>query len=130
MRRLMLIDAEGDLVGDGDAVAFEGHDFFRMVGQNTNVLEPEVDQDLRADSAFMLHQPLTRGRAVQLAARVNVNLRQYAWRLGGFNAKAAAGVMQVQKNTAFLFSNGFERALDKLVAIARCGTKHIAGEAV
>ena len=36
-------DAQGDLVSDGDAVAFEGDDFFRMVGEDSDVFEAEVD---------------------------------------------------------------------------------------
>ena len=41
--RLGLVDAEGDLVGDADAVAFEGDDLFGVVGEDANVLEAEVD---------------------------------------------------------------------------------------
>lgn len=32
-----LVDVEGDLVGDGDAVAFEGYYLFRMIGEDANV---------------------------------------------------------------------------------------------
>src|SRR2546429_6594484 len=49
-------DAQRDLICDGDAVAFQRDDFFGMVGENPNVSEAEVDQDLRAYSAFVLHQ--------------------------------------------------------------------------
>ena len=69
------IDAKGDLIGDGDAVAFEGDDFFRMVREDADVLEAEVDQDLRADTAFVLDQPLTRRFAIELAALVKMDLR-------------------------------------------------------
>ena len=78
-------DAQGDLVGDGDAVAFEGDDLFRMVGEDANVPEAEVDQDLRADAAFVLHHALARGFAVELAALMKMNLRQRAWFLRGID---------------------------------------------
>src|SRR6266567_8009810 len=76
-------DAEGDLVSDADAVTFEGHDFFRVIGEDANVFEAEVDQDLRADAAFVLDQALARGFAVELAALVKMNLRKRAWLFGG-----------------------------------------------
>src|SRR6266700_6633552 len=56
MGGLGLVDAEGDLVGDADAVDFEGDDFFRVIGEHANVLEAEVDQDLRANATFVLDQ--------------------------------------------------------------------------
>ena len=59
-----MLDAEGDLVGDADAVAFEGDDFFGVVGEDANVLETEVDEDLRADAAFVLDHALAGGLAV------------------------------------------------------------------
>ena len=43
MRGLGKFDAQGHLIRDGDAVAFEGHDFFRVVGKNANVFEAKVD---------------------------------------------------------------------------------------
>lgn len=108
-----LVDAEGNLIGDGDAVSFEGDDFFRMIGQNTNVLEAEVDQDLRADSAFMLDHALASGFAIELAALVNVNLRERArGGVGCIHAEAAAGVMKIEKNAAIFLSDGGKRASD------------------
>lgn len=56
-----VLDAERNLVGDADAVAFEGHDFFRVIGENANIFQAEVDQDLCADTAFVLYQALARG---------------------------------------------------------------------
>ncbi len=37
--RARLVDAEGDLVGDADAVAFQGDDFFRVIGEDADFLE-------------------------------------------------------------------------------------------
>ena len=105
MRRLMLIDAEGDLVGDGDAVAFEGDDFFRMIGQDTDVFQAEVDQDLCAYATFVLYQALARWRAIKLAARVHVDLRKHAGFGGRFDAKSASGVVQVKKDAPVFFGD-------------------------
>src|SRR5260370_42678219 len=63
-----LLDAQGHLVGDADAVALEGDDFFRVIGEDANVLEAEVDQDLGADAAFVLDHALARRLAIKLAA--------------------------------------------------------------
>ena len=69
---------DGDLVGDGQAVAFERDDFARMIGEHAQRCEAEVDQDLRADAAFVLQQALARDVLIELAARVIHNARQFA----------------------------------------------------
>ena len=95
MRRTRLLDAQGDLVGDADAVAFQGDDFFRVIGENADVFEAEIDEDLRPDAAFVLHHALASGLAIQLAAGMKVNLRQRA-RLGGrLNPEATAGMVEI-----------------------------------
>ncbi len=104
-----VFDAERNLVGDTDAVAFEGDDFLRVIGKNTNIFQAEVDQDLCADTAFVLYEALARWRAIELSARVNVNLRKNARLTSGFDAKAAACVVQIKKDTAILFGNCGER---------------------
>src|SRR6267378_4012537 len=91
-----LLDAQRHLVGDADAVAFEGDDFFRVIGEDANVLEAEVDQDLCADAAFVLDHALPRKLAIELAALVEMNLWENAGFLGGFNTEAASGVMKVE----------------------------------
>src|ERR1700675_4177715 len=116
-----MVDAEGNLVGDADAVAFEGDDFFRVIGEDANVLEAEVDQDLRADAAFVLDHALARRFAIKLAAFVKMNLRERAGLFGGFDAEAASRVMKVQKYAAFFFGDGGQRARDEFAAIARGG---------
>src|SRR3979490_294392 len=130
MSWLGLVEAEGDLVGDADPVAFEGDNFFRVIGEDANVLESQVDQDLRADAAFVLHHALACGFAVELAALVKMNLREHAGFFGGFDAETASGVMQIEKNAAILFGDGFERTRNELRAITRCGAKNITSEAV
>src|SRR5260370_2979716 len=91
-----LLDAEGDLVGDADAVAFEGDDFFWMIGEDANILEAEVDQDLRADTAFVLNHALARRFAIELAALMKMDLGEHARLLGRIDAEAATGVMEIQ----------------------------------
>ncbi|SRR5258708_32958800 len=102
-----LPDAQGNLVGDADAVAFESDDFFRMIGEDANVLQAEVDENLRADAAFVLDHALTSGFAIELSALVKMNLRERTWLFRGFNGEAASCVMEVQEYTAIFFGDGF-----------------------
>src|SRR5260370_3231705 len=107
MRRLRLVDAQGDLVGDADAVAFEGDDFFRVIGEDANVLEAEINQDLRADTAFVLDQALARRLTITLAALVKMNLRKRAGFSSGIHGEAAACVVEIEKNAAVFLGNSF-----------------------
>lgn len=102
-------DAQRDLICDGDAVAFQRDDFFGMVGENPNVSEAEVDQDLRAYSAFVLHHALASGLAIELASLVYMNLWQRARLFGGIDGEATAGVMKIKEHAAIFFGDGFER---------------------
>ena len=111
-------DAERDLVGDADAVALEGYDFFRVICQDANILQAEVDQDLRADAALVLDHALAGWLAVELAAFVNMNLGQHASCFGRIDTESTAGVMEIEENAAVLLSDGRERLGNKLVAIA------------
>src|SRR2546429_7373823 len=117
MRGLGLIDAQRHLVGDADAVALEGDNFLRMIGENTNVLEAKVDQDLRANAAFVLHHALARRLAIELTTLVEMNLGKRAEFFGGFDAEAASGVVEVKKDAAVLFGAGCQRARDKVAAV-------------
>ncbi len=125
-----LVDAKRDLVGDTDAVAFQSDNFFRVVGEDANVLEAKIDQDLRADAAFMLNHALARGLAIKLAALVEMNLREHAGFLGRIDTETAAGVVQIEKNAAVFLGDGRKGARDKFAAIARGGSKDISSEAV
>src|SRR6267143_3338329 len=130
MRGAWLVDAQGDLVGDADAVAFEGNDFFRVIGEHANVFEAEVDQDLRADAAFVLDHALAGRFAIELAALVKMDLRECAGLFGGFDAEAAARVVEVEKYAATFFGDGFQGAGDEFAAVAGGGTEDVTGEAV
>ena len=108
MCRLALVDTERDLIGDGDAVAFEGDNFFRMVGEHANILEAEVDEDLRADAAFVLDHALASRFAIELAALMKMNLRERAGLLGRIDGKAPAGVMEVKEDAAVFLGDGLQ----------------------
>ena len=130
VRWLLLVDAEGDLVGDGDAVAFEGDHLFGVVGEDANVFEAEVNQDLRADAAFVLDHALARGLAVELAALMKMNLWQRTGLFAGIDGEAASRVMEIEEYAAALLGDGFERTRYEFAAIADRGTKNVSGEAV
>ncbi len=104
---LGLVEAQGHLVGDADAVAFEGDNFFGVIGENANVLEAEVNQDLRADAAFVLDHALAGRLAIELAALVEMNLRKGAGFSSGIHGKSAASVVQVEKNAAVFLGDSF-----------------------
>ena len=103
-----LFDVQRDLVGDADAVAFEGDDFFRVIRQDADVLEAEVDQDLRADATFMLDHALAGRLAIELAAFVKMDLREGAGLFGSIDREAASSVMQIEKDAAVFLGDGGE----------------------
>src|SRR5271157_3557114 len=86
-------ELQGDLVGDTDAVAFEGDDFLGVIRDHADVREAEVDQDLRADAAFVLDHALAGRFAIKLATRVKVDLRQGAGSFRRIDGEAATGMV-------------------------------------
>src|SRR6202171_4830231 len=118
MRGAPLLDLERNLIGDGDAVSLQGDDFFGMVGEDSYVLESEVNQNLRADAAFVLHHALAGRLAVELAPRMQMNLRQCPWLRRLINAESATRVMQINKDAAIFLGDSCERAGDQLGAVA------------
>ena len=123
--------AERNLFGNGQAVTFERHNFFRVIGQNPQALQSQVDQYLRADAAFMLQKPLPRHIHIQLFARVVQNVRERARNRGNrFDAKTAARVMKIDEHAAIFLDDGFERAFNNFVAIAFRGRENVPGQAV
>src|SRR5258708_4148466 len=113
-----LLDAQGHLVGDADAVALEGDDFFRVIGEDANVLEAQADQDLRADAAFVLDHALARRLAIELAALVEMNLGKRTWFFGGFDAEAAARVLQVEKDASVFLGDGAQLSRNHFASLA------------
>ena len=83
-----------------------------------------------ADAGFVLDEALAGGFAVELAAGVNVNLRELSGFVGLIDAEAAACVMEIEKRATIFFGDGFERAVDKISAIAGCGAEDVSREAV
>ena len=110
MRWLGGFDAQGDLVGDADAVAFQGYYFFRVIGQDADVFQAQVDEDLRAYAALVLNHALAGGFAIELAALVEMNLGQGAGGFGGFDAEASTGVVEIEKDAAVFFGDGGQGA--------------------
>ena len=88
-------EVQGNLVGDANAVTFKGNHLLGVVGYDADVFQAKINQDLRADAAFVLHHALPRHFAVQLPARVEMNLGEDARRFRGFDGEAAAGVVEV-----------------------------------
>src|SRR5215475_7164081 len=130
MRGLVLVDAERNLLRNAHAVALEGNDLFRVVGENPNILQAKINKDLRADPALVLHQALARRGAVKLSPRMDMNLRQYSGFFRRFDSKSAAGVVQVQEYPATLPGDFRQGLRNKNVAIAGCGTEHVASQTV
>ena len=64
-----------DLIGDREAVTFERDDFSRMIGEDAQILESKINQNLRADAAFMLQLTLPGDVPVKLATRMIQNMR-------------------------------------------------------
>src|SRR5271168_4820035 len=101
-----------------------------MIRQHANPAQSQIDQNLRADAAFALHQALTSQILIELAALVKADLRQpLAFVHARIDLKSAAGVMQVDEHAAPRLSNRAERPLDNRVAIARDRTEHVASQA-
>src|SRR5882762_621179 len=128
-----LLRPDGDryLVGDRQAIPFEGDDLPWVIGEHAQASQAEVDQDLCADATFVLQQPLPGGVPVELAARVIQNMRQRAGSgRGGIDPEAASRVVQIDEHSAIFGDDGFERVFDDVVAVAIGGPEYIAGEAV
>ncbi len=101
-----------------------------MIGDHADVFQSQVDQDLGANAAFVLHHALAGRFAIELAARVEMNLRKRARRFGRVDGEAAAGVMQVQENAAPFVGNFFQGLGDEFGAIAGKRTEYISRQAV
>jgi hypothetical protein len=98
------------LVGDADAVAFQGYYLFRVIGQDADVFQAQVDEDLGAYAAFVLDHALAGGFAIELATLMEVDLGQGARGFGRFDTEAAAGVVEIEKDAAVFFGDGGQGA--------------------
>ena len=132
-------ETQRDLIDNFQAVAIERDDFARMIGEDADAAQAEVDQNLRADSAFALHLALCAEVVASFFAVVKTDTRQLAvfglvrgiaQHDARIDLKSPAGVMQIYENPAPRFGDCRERTIDGRVAIARRGTERIAGEAM
>src|SRR6266403_4823529 len=94
------LNAQRDLVGNANPITFECHNFLWVIRQHPNVLQPEINQYLRANSALMLHHALARWLTIKLSAGVQVNLGQRSRLVRLLDTKPAPSVMQIQENSA------------------------------
>jgi hypothetical protein len=94
------------LVGDADAIAFESYHLFGMVGQDANVFQTQIDQNLGADAAFMLHHALASWLAIELTALVETDLGKGTRCFAGFDSEASAGMVKVEENAPIFFGDG------------------------
>ena len=60
-------EVQWHLVGDADAVPFQRYNLLRMIRDHANILQSQINQNLRTDAALMLHHPLPRRLAIQLS---------------------------------------------------------------
>src|SRR6202040_1120939 len=98
---------------------FERNYFFGVVGQDAQGLQSQIDQNLRADAAFVLQEALPCDIHVELYARVIQDARQRPRSgRGSVDPETSPRMMQVNEHAAILADDGFERALDNFVAIA------------
>src|ERR1700723_2298524 len=92
------LNRQRHLVRDLKAVTFERHHFARMIRKHANPSQPEIDQNLRANSALVLHEPLPPRILFAALSPVIANLRQRSFfRRTRIDSKSAPGVMQVDE---------------------------------
>src|SRR5712671_667477 len=87
------LDTQRDLVRNANPITFECHNFLWVIRQHPNILQPEINQYLRANPALVLHHALARWLAIKLPAGVQVNLRQPSRLVRLLDTKPASSVM-------------------------------------
>ena len=120
------------LLGDFETIAFEGDDLARMVGEDANAAQAEVDEDLRADAALALHEALAAKVLVDFRARVELDARErvVCFFDGRVDAKAAAAMVQVDEDATIFGGDGFQGAVDDFAAVAGERAENVAGQAM
>ena len=124
-------DGQWLLIGDRQPVSFKRDYFAWMVGQHPQALQAQIEQNLRADSAFMLQEPLPRDVLIELPTSVIEHARHLA-RPGRrlLQTKASAGVVQIDEYTAVFAHDRLEGSRDDFVAIAGAGAENVSRQAV
>lgn len=123
-------EIQRDLIGDADSVTVERNNLFGVIGKDADVVEAEVDENLRADAAFVLNHTLASGFAIELTSLMKMNLRKVARRFRSIDTEASPGVMEVEENAAVFLGDGFQRARDEFGTVAGDGAKNVPGKAV
>src|ERR1700682_2174852 len=68
------LNPQGNLLGNSNPIAFKRYHFFRVIGEDADIFKAKVDENLRANAAFVLDHALPRGLAVQLSTGMKMNL--------------------------------------------------------
>ena len=101
MATLRRFNRQRHLICNLEPITFERHHFARMIRKHANPPQSEIDQNLRADSALVLHESLTSRIVLATFASMVTNLRQRGvFGRTRINSKSAAGVMQVHEHAA------------------------------
>ena len=117
-----------DLVGHAQAVALEADDLLRVVRQQADLAEPEVDEDLGADAVVAQV-----GRQAELQVRVD-GVEALLLELVGAQlveqADPAALLREVEEHALALLLDAHERVLELLAAVAAQRVEDVAGQAL
>ena len=119
--RFLRGEGKGNLVGDFEPVALKRHDFARMVREDADRAQSQVAQNLRADAALTLYEPLAAQVLIELAPRVEPDPRELACGVSGqVDLKTSSRVVEIDEDAAFFARDRGKGLLDDFVAIAAC----------
>src|ERR1035438_389234 len=116
-----------NLIHHLDAEAFERHDLPRMVGQQTDRVQPQIGEYLRPDAVFVLQLPLA---GLTFVVHEVAPVAEYARRVRALavDAEPGAGLVQVNQHSRPRFGDGGQGVPDQARALALVGSEHIAEE--
>ncbi len=120
-------DDDGDFFDDGEAVAFDAIDLLRIVGHDTDLLEAEVSQDLRADAVVTFVGRQTED-FVGLDGVEAFFLEGVGVEFIG-QADASAFLSEVDEDAFSGGVDGFHGVFELGAAVTASGAEDIAGEA-
>src|SRR5260221_3241627 len=121
-------DLDGQAAHDLEAVAFEADELPRVVGEQTDLLHPELDQDLRADAVVAL-VGLEAERLVGLDRVLALVLELIGHQLVD-ETDAAPLLSQVQQDAPAGLADHLERLVQLVAAVAARGREDVAGQAL
>ena len=102
----------GNLLGNVQAIALQRDHFSRVIGENTQIFQSKIDQDLRADSALMLELAFSRDVLPKLVSRVIQDVGQRAGcaerRRRGVDSESSSCMVKVDKHATVRGSDGFQ----------------------